>query len=118
MDEMRKKLLESIGIDVDEALDRFMGNEGLMMKFLLRFPADESFPRLRQAVRDGDSRAGFEAAHALKGVAGNLSMKEFHQQVGQVVEDLRRGNLPAAESRMPALEAQYARISAVLSQLA
>ena len=38
MDETRRQLLLDAGVDVDEALGRVLGNEGLMMKFLLRIP--------------------------------------------------------------------------------
>lgn len=118
MDAIKKKQLESIGIDVDEALDRFMGSEALILKFLLRFPADENFARLRQALEEQDAHRAFEAAHTLKGVAGNLSMKELYRQVSTVVEALRKGDLEAAAGDMPALETQYARIIAGLNQLA
>ena len=40
-----KPLFEA-GIDVDDALGRFLQNEALMMKFLGRFPADTGFSRL------------------------------------------------------------------------
>ena len=30
MDEYKKKILENAGIDMDEVLERFMGNTGLM----------------------------------------------------------------------------------------
>ena len=50
MEEAAKRRLEAAGIDVDDALGRFLQNEALMMKFLGRFPADTSFSRLREAM--------------------------------------------------------------------
>lgn len=117
MDETRKRQLEHAGVDVDEALGRFMGNEPLMLKFLLRFPDDENFPRLRQAMACGDAAGAFQAAHTLKGVTGNLSLKALYQLLVPLVEDLRREDLAAAAEKMPALEAGYAQITAALSQL-
>lgn len=37
MDEYKKKILENAGIDMDEVLERFMGNTGLMDKFFQNF---------------------------------------------------------------------------------
>lgn len=118
MDETRKTQLECAGVDVDEALNRFMGNEPLMMKFLLRFPADENFPKLKQAIACHDTSRAFEAAHTLKGVTGNLSLKALYELLVPLVEDLRGGDLAAASARMPELEAKYAQVAAVLGQLA
>ena len=117
MDENKKQLLEEAGIDVADALTRFMDNEALMLKFLLRFPEDKNFPLLKQAMDSGDAAQAFEAAHTLKGVAGNLAMTELFQQVSLLTEDLREQDLSAARARMPALEACYARIIAVLREL-
>ena len=50
MEEAAKRRLEAAGIDVDDALGRFLQNEALMMKFLGRFPADTSFSRLQEAM--------------------------------------------------------------------
>lgn len=117
MDTRIKQQLERAGIDVDEALGRFMGSEPLLLKFLRRFPEDENFPLLRQALEARDTVRAFEAAHTLKGVTGNLSMREFYRQLAALVEDLRREQLAAAAARMPALEMQYTQIVAVLSRL-
>lgn len=107
MDESRKKQLEAAGIDVGDALARFMNNEGLMMKFLLRFPQDQNYQRLCQAMEAQDAAAAYEAAHTLKGVAGNLSMKGLYARVCDVVEDLRGGDLAAAAGKMDGLRASY-----------
>ena len=115
---MKRQLLLAEGVDVDEVMERFMGNEALMMKFLLRFSQDENFAKLKQAMVQEDVQAAFEAAHTLKGVAGNLSMKTFFHQVSDIVEELRSGNLAEAEAKMPNLEAVYERTLDMLKQLA
>ena len=117
MEENARRPLEAAGIDVDEALARFMGNEALLAKFLLRFPADENFPLLCRAMEQSDPDGAFQAAHTLKGVVGNLSMTGLFRQVSALVEDLRQGDLPAAEARMPALQAQYDTVIAALNAL-
>ncbi len=117
MDEMRTARLEAAGVDVEEALARFMGNEALMMKFLLRFPQDPSFQQLKEALARRDAAQAFAAAHTFKGVAGNLSMKALFRQASPVVEDLRAGDLASAEGKMEALEERYRQTLEALSSL-
>ena len=117
MDGIKMTQLEAAGIDVKEALGRFMDNEALMLRFLLRFPSDENFSRLKQAMQARDAAQAFEAAHTLKGVTGNLSMKEFYGQVSGLVEHLRGGDMDAAALDMPALERTYDRLLAALGSL-
>ena len=117
MDERRTAQLEAAGVDTEDALARFMGNEALMMKFLLRFPQDPSFQQLKEALARGDAAQAFAAAHTFKGVAGNLSMKALFQQASPVVEDLRRGDLASAEGKMEALEERYRQTLKALSSL-
>ena len=37
MDERKRTCLEAAGVNVEDVLARFMNNEALMLKFLLRF---------------------------------------------------------------------------------
>lgn len=118
MEQEKKALLEEAGIDVAEAAARFMNNEGLMMRFLLKFPQDPNFEALRQALAAGDAQGAFTAAHTLKGVAGNLSLKEVYAQAAILSDALRGGDLAAAEMQMPLLEAAYHRVVEALTQAA
>lgn len=116
MDEARKRVLQRAGIDVEDALGRFMGNEELMMQFLLKFPQDPNFPQLKEAMAHGDADRAFAAAHTLKGVTGNLSMKALSQQVGLLVEDLRGGDFTGASGKMGQLEELYHNLTTVLEE--
>ena len=49
MDAAKRQRLVEAGIDVDSALDRFMGNEKLLDKFLGKFPADQNYAKLVEA---------------------------------------------------------------------
>lgn len=117
MDQKVRQQLEAVGINVDEALDRFMNNEGLMLKFLLRFPQDENFAMFQQGMKDRDVAAAYSAAHTLKGIVGNLAMTELFALVSRAVEELRREDLDAAAAGMAELERKYSQTVAVLGQL-
>lgn len=59
-------------------------------------------------MEEKDVSGAFEAAHALKGLTGNLSLKELYRQTGILTEDLRRGDLAAASEIMPEFENLFA----------
>ena len=117
MDEAAKSLLTDAGIDLEDALARFMGSEELLMKFLLRFPDDENYAILNRAMEQGDLTEAFRAAHSLKGVTGNLSMGPLYRAVCELVEVLRRGDPVAGAERMTAVRAAYEPVAAALNQL-
>ena len=116
MEQEKKALLEQAGIDLEEAAARFMNNDGLMLRFLLKFPQDKNFENLRQALAAGDAEGAFTAAHTLTGVAGNLSLKEVYAQAAILSDTLRGGDLAAAAEQMPRLEEAYRRVVEALTQ--
>lgn len=102
MDAARKARLQAGGIEVDSALERMMGSEALLERFLTKFLADPNYDRLCRAVADRDEAAALTAAHTLKGVCGNLSMTRLEALVSQMVELLRgEGELAAAQALLP-----------------
>lgn len=84
--------------DYDAALERF-GSEALMVRFVRKFPLDETMNRLRLAIVDNNIQESFSQAHTLKGVAGNLSFTELFRKASDLTEQLR----PLRETADPAL---------------
>ena len=112
MTQERKRALEACGISVDDALERFMGNEALLERMLLRFPEDPSYGELVQAMERDDREGAFRAAHTLKGVCGNLSMGRLYRLVSDQVELLRGGSWDAARAMMPSVTQVYEAVCA------
>lgn len=113
-EEIREKLL-SAGIETETAIERFMGNEALYLKFLLRFENDESYSRLCDAMERGDCQDAFVAAHTLKGVCGNLSINRMENILREQVEYLRGGKLDKAQKMMEGLTAEYEQVKDALA---
>lgn len=115
MDEECLRGLQEAGIDVEEACERFMGNISLYQKFLLKFLKDNNYEKLTDAINEGDSQEAFMAAHALKGLCGNLSLTELFRLTSDITEFLRAGDLEHAVSFMPEVTKEYDRIVAVIA---
>ena len=81
--------LRSLGVNVDEGIDRCLGNEGFYLQMLDRCLDDPKFEELGKALLESDLDAAFELAHALKGVAANLSLTKLHDSLGAITDKLR-----------------------------
>lgn len=90
-----KDVFTSYGGDYEPTMERMMGNQKLYIKFLDQLLADENIGKLEQALQEENLKAAFEAAHALKGVVGNLGLTPLYESTCDIVEPLRRGDLGA-----------------------
>lgn len=67
-------------------------------------------------MAEGDAKGAFEAAHTLKGVAGNLSLERLYRAVEKQTEFLRDGRMDQASAVMPEVDAAYAEVTAALKK--
>lgn len=81
--------LKAFGADTDEGLARCCGSEALYLRLVKMLPADNNFEALETALTDGDLDRAFEAAHALKGILGNLSLTPMFDRCSKITELLR-----------------------------
>lgn len=107
MDALRKQQLSDANINVDAALERFMGNEGLLEKFLNKFLADENYKKLTEAIAANDKEAALTASHTLKGVSGNLSMTKLFNLLTCQVGAIRSDDWQGAVDMMPDITKAY-----------
>lgn len=81
--------LRAYGANVEEGLERCFKNEAFYLKLVGMMQQDNGFDRLEEALNAGNLDAAFEAAHALKGVLGNLALTPAYDQVSEITELLR-----------------------------
>lgn len=81
--------LKENGVKTEEGLGRCMNNEAFYLRLVGMALNDANFDRLRAAVDSGDLTAAFEAAHALKGMIGNLALTPVFEPAAEVTELLR-----------------------------
>lgn len=110
----RIRQLEAGGIDVDQALERVMGNEALLERLLGKFLDAPQYHALCAALERGDPEQAAAAAHTMKGMCGNLSMTELFRLFTMQVETLRGGDLMAGRDLMGRITPAYERMTAAL----
>ena len=81
--------LNAFGANTAEGLARCFGNEALFLKLVATIPGEGNFDKLKDSIAAKDLKAAFEAAHALKGVLGNLSLTPLYTPVVEITELLR-----------------------------
>lgn len=83
------KTLETFGVDTKEGLNRCMNNEGFYFRMINLGLSNEYFETLGKALEAGNLDEAFEAAHALKGVIGNLALTPIYDPLADMTEMLR-----------------------------
>ena len=96
--------LAPFGIDYVDAMDRFGDNAELYERLALKYLSDEHLVALQAAMEAKDYSEGYSQAHALKGVAGNLSFKDLFECAALVSDALYAGEYEAATTHMPEVE--------------
>ena len=96
--------LAPFGIDYVDAMDRFGDNADLYERLALKYLDDSHMVALEAAMETKDFSEGYSQAHALKGVAGNLSFKDLYECAALVSDALYAGEYEAAEKHLPQVE--------------
>ena len=81
--------LKEYGANTEEGLKRCMGSEDFYLRLVKMSVADSNFELLFVSAKNNDVKTAFEAAHALKGVLGNLELTPIFTPVNELTELLR-----------------------------
>ncbi|MBP7347453.1 MAG: Hpt domain-containing protein [Butyrivibrio sp.] len=114
-DELKQELC-SWGVDWPDVSARFMGNDDLVIKFMLKFADDHSMEELTAALAGEDAENAFKAIHTLKGVTGNLGMNAIHEDVYALTEILRAGSLNGAKEKYDRIKIKYDELIKILKK--
>lgn len=117
MTDENKALLANNGMNVDDALGRFMGNEAILDRLLKKFLEDKTLSTLKKAIEDEDVDAAFTASHTMKGVAANFSFTELQAVASIQCEEFRAKNFDKGAAYLPEVIAEYDKICAVINKI-
>ena len=106
MDEKDIAILRNANIDYEDITDRFEGNEALYLKLAELFLSDPHMANIEAAFA--------EESHALKGVAGNLSLTSLHQLATRMNDLLKAHDEQAATELLPQLDDAYTQATQAL----
>lgn len=104
---MKRYQLSKAGVSATEGIARFNGDKELYEETLKKFPNDDNYSKMCDAIEADDVTAAFRAAHSLKGVAGNLSMNRLFEDIVPMVEILRAGSMEQVEMHLEKVKQDY-----------
>lgn len=81
--------LDEFGVDTKEGLTRCMNNQKFYFRMISMGLSNDSFEKLGKALEENNLEEAFEAAHALKGVLGNLALTPIYKPLSEMTEMLR-----------------------------
>ncbi len=116
-----KECYDKMGADYEDVLSR-LRSDVLVHKFALKFPEDDSYAKLKEAMATGNAPEAFRSAHTLKGVAQNLGFGPLYRAAAKVTEVLRPtdtgfGDMEKAARLMSEVEKEYARTIEAIKML-
>lgn len=104
---MNKEKLKAYGVDYENAVKRFAGNEALYERFLKKLTEDNHLAIGEQAMKEERYEDVLEAVHALKGVAGTLGMTELFQAASVVVASIRKNEISHLQEQMAKVHTEF-----------
>ena len=115
-----KELYTMIGGNYDQAV-RVMKMDKLIDRYVRKFKNSNVGEALSEAGAAMDGQKLFEAAHAMKGVCGNLGFDDLANAADAITEEFRPGNprsMSDAEvaERLSAIDAMYKKAVAGIEQ--
>jgi chemotaxis protein histidine kinase CheA len=87
-----KELYETIGGDYEQAL-RVLRMDKLVDKHIRKYVKNGVVEKLVDAGNRMDPNEMFECAHAVKGISGNLGLRELSEMASEIAEEFRAGNV-------------------------
>jgi len=107
MNDRQMHILSLRNTDVDGAIRRCCGNEQLYVDCLRAFLEDQSIGELNRAVKSKAWDDAFTAAHAIKGLAGNMGFVPLMHAASQLVIIIRGGRVSELEDSMENINSCY-----------
>lgn len=107
MDEVTRNKLESVGIDVDGTMQRFLGNQELFVKFMKKFTNDQEIIKLKEALANKEYEDVYTSAHTLKGVCANLGMIPLFNVFSLMCQDCRANSYDKLDNLFGQAKIEY-----------
>ncbi|MBR5116002.1 MAG: Hpt domain-containing protein [Lachnospiraceae bacterium] len=81
--------LEEFGAETKDGLERCLNDAEFYLDLIPGALERGNYERIEAAIHAGNLPEAFEAAHALKGILGNLALMPIYEPVSEMTECLR-----------------------------
>lgn len=98
--------VKTLGFDIENAMERFMGNRELLEKMIKMLPSSvypskfggkqEDDMEVLSYIESGNIETAIAKAHSLKSIMGNLSINKLYLPYTKILDFLRSGEISMA----------------------
>lgn len=99
--------LDKLGAETTDALERFLDDEEMYLKYVREFPEEPSMGALVAAVEKEDYVQAEKSVHALKGIVNNLGFLPLADAAVDMLSELRDDNLEDALEAYDDVKEEY-----------
>jgi HPt (histidine-containing phosphotransfer) domain-containing protein len=107
MDTQLVEKLARYGIDLPDAMNRMDNNLAIYERLSVKYLENTNFVGLKAALDVDDFDSAYSAAHALKGVSGNLSFTKLFKSSSAICKALLQGEGEIARAIFPEIEEEH-----------
>ncbi|NCC01845.1 MAG: Hpt domain-containing protein [Clostridia bacterium] len=101
------EILNKLGAETADALERFLDDKEMYLKYVRNFPEEPSMEALKEAVEKEDYVQAEKSVHALKGIVNNLGFLPLADATYDMLGELRDGNIQDALDAYEDVKEQY-----------
>lgn len=112
MSKLTSALIEYVS-DIDDVMKRFVEDEDFYIECLELFFEDDNLEKLKTAIDNNDIHEAFNAAHTIKGIAGNLGLAPVFNLVSELVEDFRVNKMENALNKYNLIVSEYEKVKRI-----
>lgn len=122
MDDMQSCLdvLRRNDVDVDNAVNRLMGNDNMYLEFIKRLPEELNLAAIREAMAQQDAETFHFYLHGLKGFASNLGITEIADAAQAGLVEFRASqfrNVAKLEGLLEEIEASGEKFASAIGEI-
>ncbi|MDO4166009.1 MAG: Hpt domain-containing protein [Eubacteriales bacterium] len=99
--------LQELGCDMEGSMGRFLNDQEFYKECFLKFVEERELEKLGSVIVSGDVEEAFAQAHSLKGTLGNLGLTPIYNQMVDIVELLRQGEMSGVPQRYQELMKEW-----------
>lgn len=113
----QRLILQGVGVDVDDTIDRFADNEDLYLSCLSRFSTESDINQLLDAIERNNPKECFEIAHSLKGVSANLGFTALYEEIAKLTDVFRANSMAYDTDNLSAVIYNFTAATEAISKL-
>jgi hypothetical protein len=112
-----RHIVDAIGMDYKSAIDRFAGNEAVLVKLLKKLANDTSYNNLVSAMKARDTEKIALYSHSIKGLAANFSLNPLYHAASALNAAAKEGREADYDTLYDVLRIEYEKVAAAIALL-